>query len=82
MNTAQRKVTVGFGIVIGGVVAWGLGTYLWFYYQDATAPPTVLSERAFLAGLPNLILAAAVSVVLAVLWALCHIQLRGNTDNP
>jgi hypothetical protein len=79
MTTAQRKVTTGFGLVIGALIAWGLGTYTWLYYKDATAPPGVLSERAFLTGLPNLIFAALVSVLLTAAWGVCYFWLRRNS---
>src|SRR4051794_6291973 len=81
MTTAQRRVTAGFGLVLSAVIAWGLGTYAWLYYQDATAPPGVLSERAFLTGLPNLILAALVSVLLTAAWGVCYFWLRGDSLN-
>jgi hypothetical protein len=79
MTNAQRRVTTCFGLGIGAVMAWGLGTYAWLFYQDATAPPGSLSEGAFLEGRLKLVLAALLSVLLAMVWAACHFRLGGST---
>ncbi len=79
MSKTQRRLSACFGFVITAVMVWGLGSYAWLYYQDATAPLGVLSEGAFLEGLPNLIFAALLSVLVAVVWAACYFWLRGNS---
>jgi hypothetical protein len=78
MTTVQKRITVCFGLVIAGVLAWGLGTYAWLYYQDATAAPGVWSEGAFLFGPPKLILAALMSVLLTFVWAVCYTSVKGK----
>ncbi len=80
MTKAQKRVTAGFGLVIGAVMTWGLGTYAWLYYKDATAPLGTLSEGAFLEGLPKLILAGFISVLLAGAWTVCYFYLKNQRE--
>ena len=76
MTLAQRRLTISFGCLVGLAMAWGLGEYAFYWYQDYTAPPHVLSERAFLVGLPVLIEASIISFVLTVVFGIWYFCLR------
>ena len=76
MTLAQRKLTFSFCSLVGLVMAWGLGKYAYYWYQDNTAPPSVLSERAFIEGLPVLIGASVLSVLLMIIFGIWYFCLR------
>ena len=81
MSKAQQRLNVCFGFVISAVMACGLGRYAWLYYEDATAPPGVLAEGAFLEAGPELIVAVLLSALLGGVWAICYFWHRGNSCN-
>jgi 4-hydroxybenzoate polyprenyltransferase len=70
ISSARRKITLSFALAIGAVMLWGFGTYAYDWYLDATSPP--ISERAFLHGRIVVIEAFAISVLLAICWAICY----------
>lgn len=56
MTTAQRKITIGFSAAIALAMAWGLGTYAYYWYQDLRLPAGTLDGAAFIEGRPVLFL--------------------------
>jgi hypothetical protein len=78
MTRSQRQVVMFFGPVIGLVLAWGLGTFGYYCYLDAKAPPGALSEWGFAEGLPVLILALLISGFLAIILGIAFYGYRKN----
>ena len=75
MTTGQRKVTIGFSVAIALAMAWGLGTYARYWYQDLSLPAGSLDGAAFIEGRPVLFLATASSVLLGICFRICYFQL-------
>jgi hypothetical protein len=79
MNAPQRKVTIVFSIGIGLVLMWGLATYLSDLLDDAafrSAHPGSIAEKAFLEGLPTLLVSVIVSILLAGAFVACYAFFR------
>jgi hypothetical protein len=66
-----------FGVLILAVIFLGVGRYLWLYHQDANAPQGAISEGSFLEGRSDLLLAASVAGLIAIVWAFCRSWLKG-----
>jgi len=78
MSAAQRKLTIGFSVGIGLTLLWGIGTYTRDCYLDASAPAGISSEVAFIDGVPTLVFAIFICIVLAICFAVCYVCFRTN----